>query len=184
MVERTPSKGSHSRAITASYFCIATPWGMESSRKKWYKWVEFAVFHIGIGLAIFLSFYISFSGPEWSMAGVSLNFFQIVFLLSFLITVIRLGRRMFSPVNKAISHPDDYFSIAMMVVWFGIATLFLFEQTNTLYMGLFLATTAFLIAYVPFSKMSHYIMWPFTRYYFGKHFGHRGVYPKVNTKKY
>jgi hypothetical protein len=31
--------------------------------------------------------------------------------------------------------------------------------------------------YVPFSKISHYLYYPFTRYYFGKSMGYRGVYP-------
>ena len=30
---------------------------------------------------------------------------------------------------------------------------------------------------MPFSKISHYLYYPFTRYYFGKSMGRRGVYP-------
>jgi hypothetical protein len=30
---------------------------------------------------------------------------------------------------------------------------------------------------VPFSKISHYLYYPFTRYYLGKTLGRRGVYP-------
>ena len=37
--------------------------------------------------------------------------------------------------------------------------------------------TAFFLMYVPFSKISHYVYYPFTRYYFGKTMGYRGVYP-------
>ena len=37
--------------------------------------------------------------------------------------------------------------------------------------------TAFFLMYVPFSKISHYLYYPFTRYYFGKTMGYRGVYP-------
>jgi cytochrome d ubiquinol oxidase subunit I len=37
--------------------------------------------------------------------------------------------------------------------------------------------TAFFLVYVPFSKISHYLYYPFTRYYFGKSMGHRGVFP-------
>jgi hypothetical protein len=40
----------------------------------------------------------------------------------------------------------------------------------------FLLTALFLI-YVPFSKISHYLYYPFTRYYFGRTMGYRGVYP-------
>jgi hypothetical protein len=69
----------------------------------------------------------------------------------------------------------------MMVVWFCLGFMAFYPGLfqGNLVLGIYLATTAFLIAYVPFSKMSHYILWPFSRYYFGKHFGHRGTYPKV-----
>ena len=179
IIERTKPKGNRRRAVTASFFCIAAPWSMESTSKKWYKWLEFVVFHIGIALAIYLSFYISYSPESEIMSGIMPQTLLIIFSLSFIISLIRLGRRLFSPVNRLISHPDDYFSIAMMVLWFGIGIIFLINTGNNLFMGLYLAITALLIAYVPFSKMSHYIMWPFSRYYFGKYFGHRGVYPKI-----
>jgi hypothetical protein len=38
--------------------------------------------------------------------------------------------------------------------------------------------TTFFLLYVPFSKISHYLYYPFARLYFGRHFGRRGVYPK------
>lgn len=179
MVERTPAKGNEKKAIAMSLFSIAMPWTMESTSKKWYKWIEFAIFHIGITFAIITSFLVSFGSVDTLGEGAFLMFLRATFIASLVVSLIRLSRRIFLPVNRAISHPDDYFSIAMMVVWFALAALFAFEPQNTLKMGLYLAVTAFLIAYVPFSKMSHYIMWPFARYYFGKHFGHRGVYPKV-----
>ncbi len=179
MVERTPAKGNERKAIATSFFSIAMPWSMESTRKKWYKWVEFSIFHIGIAFAIITSFMVSFGSVGAIEGGAFQRFLQIIFVASLVVSLVRTSRRVFSPVNRAISHPDDYFSIGMMVVWFSLAVLFVFEPHNTLKMGLYLAVTAFLIAYVPFSKMSHYIMWPFARYYFGKHFGHRGVYPKI-----
>ena len=37
--------------------------------------------------------------------------------------------------------------------------------------------TAFFLVYVPFSKISHYLYYPFTRFYFGRTMGYRGVYP-------
>jgi hypothetical protein len=179
MKERTPSKGNKRKAIMASYFCIATPWGMESTKRKPMNWIEFAVFHIGIAFAIIVSFMYSFGADSFIAVQWFRNFVTVIYVLSFIITLYRLLKRIFSPVHRVISHPDDYFSIAMMVLWFAIATLSILNMGNTLYLGLYLGITAFLIAYVPFSKMSHYIMWPFTRYYFGKHFGHRGVYPKI-----
>ena len=37
--------------------------------------------------------------------------------------------------------------------------------------------TAFFLIYVPFSKISHYLYDPVTRYWLGKTMAHRGVYP-------
>lgn len=181
IVERTPSKGNESKAIRASFFCIATPWGMESTRKNWHKWLEFAIFHIGIALAIGLSFMISLNAESIYLNGTFITLAQIIFILSFITTIIRTWRRLFSPVNRAISHPDDYFSIILMLVWFLFASWYVITPADSLILGLYLGLTALLIGYVPFSKMSHYIMWPFMRYYFGKHFGHRGVYPKIKN---
>jgi hypothetical protein len=42
---------------------------------------------------------------------------------------------------------------------------------------LYFILTAFFLIYVPFSKISHYLYYPFTRFYFGRTMGHRGVYP-------
>jgi len=44
-------------------------------------------------------------------------------------------------------------------------------------------TTAFFLVYVPFSKIGHYLYYPFTRYYLGKTLGYRGVYPMVKSKR-
>ncbi|MCL5991960.1 MAG: hypothetical protein M1419_07650 [Bacteroidetes bacterium] len=177
MKERTPGRGMEKKAIIASFFCLAMPWTMESTRKKWYKWLEFAVFHIGIAIAIVASFLIP-EAPGLMTAAV-VTIFKIIIAMSFFIVLLRLGRRMFSPVNKLISHPDDYFSVAMMVIWFFVAFFAMDMNESHWQFPAYFAITAFLIAYVPFSKMSHYILWPFSRYYFGKHFGHRGTYPKV-----
>ena len=177
MKERTPGRGMETKAITASFFSIFMPWTMESTSKKWYKWLEFAIFHVGIAVVIIASFLI----PEapFLMTPVVIISFKIIIALAFLIGLLRLGRRIFSPVNKLISHPDDYFSIAMMTVWFFVAFFAMDMNESHWTFPAYFAMTALGIIYVPFSKMSHYILWPFSRYYFGKHFGHRGTYPKV-----
>jgi hypothetical protein len=44
--------------------------------------------------------------------------------------------------------------------------------------------TAFFLMYVPFSKVSHYLYYPFTRTYLGRHFGRRGVFPIKRNPAY
>jgi hypothetical protein len=48
----------------------------------------------------------------------------------------------------------------------------------------FFGLTAFFLVYVPFSKISHYVYWPFIRYYVGKHLGHRGAYPTKTVPRH
>ena len=42
--------------IIYSWGAIAMPWSMESTRTKFFLYIQFALFHIGVTLAILLSF--------------------------------------------------------------------------------------------------------------------------------
>jgi nitrate reductase gamma subunit len=95
-------------------------------------------------------------------------------------------RRVGSPYMRAISSPDDYFCLALLTVWLLSAVLAapygVLETENLTALGMefrlvFFLMTAFFLVYVPFSKISHYLYYPFTRYYFGKTMGYRRVYP-------
>jgi nitrate reductase gamma subunit len=90
-----------------------------------------------------------------------------------------MARRIGSPHMRAISSPDDYFSLALLTVWLFFAVLAAPNDTSQGQWAVltFFLMTAFFLAYVPFSKISHYLYYPFTRYYFGKSMGRRGVYP-------
>ena len=41
----------------------------------------------------------------------------------------------------------------------------------------YLFATSFFLIYVPFSKISHYLYYPFTRFWIGRTLGHRGSMP-------
>ncbi len=46
----------------------------------------------------------------------------------------------------------------------------------------YLYLTSYFLLYVPFSKISHYLYYPFTRTYIGRALGHRGSYPVVRAR--
>ena len=78
------------------------------------------------------------------------------------------------------STPDDYFSLALMTAFFA-SGLFAVPNKNTASewpLIVFFAMTTFFLIYVPFSKISHYVYYHFTRYFLGKLMGHRGVFPR------
>ena len=86
---------------------------------------------------------------------------------------------MTNPYIRAISSPDDHFSLILLTVWFAFA--FMAAPNSTANGEGFLITyfilTAFFLMYVPFSKISHYLYYPFTRTYLGRTLGRRGVFP-------
>ena len=171
----TPAKG-----ILYSWANIAMPWAMESTRKKYLMYVQFVIFHLGVTLAIALSFIIPYAKKLLDIPGVAPGL-QVVIGAAFVVGIMRIIRRVASPYMRAISSPDDYFSLVLLTVWFLSAVLAAPnpEQTAAGKWCLlsFFILTAFFLIYVPFSKISHYLYYPFTRYYFGKSMGYRGVFP-------
>jgi len=170
----TPAKG-----ILYSWANVATPWAMESTRRNLFLYAQFVVFHLGVTAAITLSVLIPY-GPgllernPWLVIA-----FQVIIAAALLVAIIRIVRRVGSPYLRAISTPDDYFSLILLAVWFFFGVL---AARNNVAGGewhllTFFILTAFFLVYVPFSKISHYLYYPITRYYFGKTMGYRGVYP-------
>lgn len=164
--------------ILFSLGIIAMPWAMESFRSKWFLYSQFVVFHLGVVAAIGLSFVIPYA-PTLLESPTLVLILQIMTTAAFLVGLLRIVRRIGNRHMRAISSPDDYFSLILLAVWFAFATL---AAPNELARGegILLAyfwLTAFFLVYVPFSKISHYLYYPFTRYYLGKTMGRRGVYP-------
>jgi hypothetical protein len=175
-----PTKG-----ILYSWANIAMPWAMESTRTKFFLYLQFVIFHLGVAAAILLSFIIPY-GPGLLENRMIVLAVQAITGAACAVGLIRMVRRVGSPYMRAISSPDDYFSLVLLTVWLLSATLAApygspeMENLAATGMGLrlsFFLMTAFFLIYVPFSKISHYLYYPFTRYYFGKTMGYRGVYP-------
>jgi hypothetical protein len=141
------------KGIMYSWFNIAMPWAMESTRTKTFFYAQFVIFHIGVVSAIGLSFVIPYA-PQ---------------LLEF--------RALVSTLQLSIA--AAFIVALMLTVWFFFAMLAVPNQPEKgeAVLLIYFWLTAFFLIYVPFSKISHYLYYPFTRYYFGKTMGYRGVYP-------
>ena len=187
--ERQPATGpvttTRRKGILYSWAIVAMPWAMESQRKNFLFYCSFVIFHLGVAAAITLSIFLIPYLPwvltyEWIVLGL-----QIVIGASFVIGVLRIIRRIGSVYMRALSTPDDYFSLILLTVWFGFG---FFAVPNDYSGGewhliTFFIMTSFLLVYVPFSKISHYLYYPFTRYWLGKSLGHRGVFPMERGKR-
>ena len=157
---------------------IGMPWGMASYREHPMMYAQFVVFHIAVAVSIAMSIVMPY-WPHLIASPAAILILQIIFAAGFLVGVMRLYRRITDKYVKIISSPDDYFSLALLCVWMAFS--FLAAPNNravseTPLLAYFILTAFFLI-YVPFSKISHYIYYPFARYYLGRTLGHRGSYP-------
>ena len=166
---------NHGKAIRYSYALLAMPWEVESHRTHWFRWLEFAVFHLCMAAAIGVAFTMPW-GHRFMVAPTVVFSLQGVFAVAALIGLNRLLRRVFSPVMRKISSPDDYFCILLLTAWTASGVL-MAPQTSEMWLVVYFALATFFLFYVPFSKISHYVYWFFVRFYVGKHFGHRGVFP-------
>jgi len=161
---------------------IAFPWEMASTRRHPLLYVGFAVFHAGVAASIAMSFIIPYA-PGVIAEPAVYGLLQLLFGAALLAGTVRMYRRIADPYMRSISTPDDYFSLALLLGWLGLSFAAAPNQPE-LGEGPLLAyfyTTAFFLIYVPFSKISHYLFYPFSRWYLGRTLGHRGVYPLVRS---
>jgi hypothetical protein len=176
--ERTRAAGSARAGIVYSLAGVALPGSTESGRRRPLFYAQFVVFHVGVAAAIGGTFIIPYAPVVFRVALI-VRAFQIVLAAAFFAGGIRFARRVSDPVLRVVSTPDDYASLALMIAYFAAAVLAVpnaperGEGPLIAYFGL----TALFLVYVPFSKICHYLYYPFTRYFLGRGLGHRGVLP-------
>lgn len=170
-------KGDILRGVVDAFVTIVMPWKMESTRKHWMRYVEFVVFHTGVFINIVISFVIAYA-PRVLTAPV--RSVVLVFLAAALVAGgARLYRRVHRPDMRVISSPDDYIAMAMVLLFLltGVLALLGWQPGIVAYFII----AAFFLVYEPFSKIRHYIYYPFARYFYGAAFGKRGVLPMSKT---
>jgi hypothetical protein len=181
-VERTPARGDGARGVRYAMTTIARPWELPSTRVHWVRWLEFAVFHVGVAAAIALTFVMPY-WPRAVGATAVVTAFQAVFAVAAVAAAARLWRRFSRPELRLITSPDDLFSLILLIAWL-VAGVLAAPQRSEAALVAFFGITGFFLVYVPFSKISHYIYWPFIRFYVGKHFGHRGAFPTKTVPRH
>jgi nitrate reductase gamma subunit len=177
--ERTFAAGSEARGIGFSLMNVAMPWAMDSTRKRPGSYAQFVVFHLGVVAGIASTFIIPYAPEIFRIRAVGLAF-QSLLAAAFLVGLMRLVRRLTNPVLRMISSADDYLSLTLMIVFFAAGVLAVpndYEKAEWPLI-LFFGLTAFFLVYVPFSKICHYLYYPFTRFYLGRSTGHRGAFPR------
>ena len=177
--ERTFAAGNPGKGVAYSMMNIALPWAMESIRKRPGFYIQFVIFHLGVTAAISASFIIPYAPALFERRAVVLVF-QGIIGGALLVGGLRLYRRISKPSLRLISTADDYFSLILMILFFlfGFLAVPNRPEAGEWPLLIFFGLTALLLVYVPFSKICHYLYYPFTRFYLGRTLGHRGVVSK------
>ncbi len=179
-----PGQSNKERGARYALFNVVMPWSMESTRspKGFTFYISFVIFHLGVVAGITLAF-VSTIAPDFLRIRAVAWTIMALLIGAFLVSVYRIGRRLFRPLMRLISTPDDYFSLVMLTTWFALGActqaylMGIWGMTSDTIQIAYLYLTSFFLLYVPFSKISHYLYYPFTRTYIGRALGQRGSYP-------
>jgi nitrate reductase gamma subunit len=167
-----------SKGAQYSLLNIAMPWAMDSTRIHPFLYLQFVLFHVGVAVSILMSFLIPYA-PHLIGGTAAIRTMQAIFAAAVIVGLIRLIRRLTDPYLRAVSTPDDYFSMTLLIVW--LASSFAAAPNQPEHgeasLLIYFILTAFFLIYVPFSKISHYLYYPFSRWYLGRTLGYRGVFP-------
>ena len=183
-----PAQSNKQKGARYSLFNVAMPWSMESTRKPkgFVFYLGFVIFHLGVVAGITLAF-VSTIAPDF-LRNQAVGYAMLALLIgALLVSIYRVFRRTLRPLMRLISTPDDYFSLVMLTIWFGLGActqaylMGIGGMTSEMLLVAYLYLTSFFLLYVPFSKISHYLYYPFTRLYIGRALGHRGSYPVVRA---
>ena len=176
--ERSWATGNERAGIGYSLVNIAMPWAMESVRAKPFFYVQFILFHFGVVAAIAATFIIPYA-PQVFESAVVVWLFRFIIGVAFLVGLLRLIRRLRNPAVRLISSIDDYASLVLMILFFASGALAVSNgvRRSEVPLIIFFGLTALFLVYVPFSKIGHYLYYPFTHFYLGRTQGHRGIYP-------
>jgi hypothetical protein len=172
-------KGEIWRGAVDAFSTIVAPWKMESTHKHWTRYMEFSVFHLGVFLNIALSFVMAYAPGVLSAPVRSVLF--VVLAASLIAGSLRLTRRATLAEMRIISSPDDYIAMAMVLLFLLTGLLSLLDWGPGV-VAYFVIAALFLV-YEPFSKIRHYIYYPFARYFFGATSGRRGVIGQSQNKR-
>ncbi len=178
--EGTPARGDHGKAIRYAYLTLAMPWELESQKRHWVRYGEFVLFHLAMVVGIGFAFVVPIV-PEFMKSPVIGGIAKLFFISGFVIGISRMGRRIFKPEMRKITSPDDFFCLILLTLWM-FTGIFAAPLRSETWLFWYYCMATFFLFYVPFSKISHYVYYPFIRFYVGKHFGHRGTFPKKRVE--
>lgn len=162
-------RGSPSRGVLFAFTLGMAPWEKESTRIHWIAYLRGIFFHVGIFTAfgvLFASWWLMLLPAILVWFGVAITALGAVF--GFAGIYIRLS----GANERLLSLPDDYASVFLTSLFTALASATLLWPTV---LPAFYVVTGIMMAYIPISKIRHCVYFFYSKFFFGFHFGRRGV---------
>ncbi|MBC8336725.1 MAG: hypothetical protein ISR59_01080 [Anaerolineales bacterium] len=162
-------RGLTGRGLLFAFTLGMAPWEKESTRIHWISYMRGIFFHVGIFTAfgvLLVSPWLEIL-PNWLIwLGVVITGFGALFGFA------GIFMRLSGPNERVLSVPDDYVSVFLssFFIALGFATL-LWPSA----LPVFYVVTGIVGVYIPLGKIRHCVYFFFSKFFFGKGFGHRGV---------
>jgi hypothetical protein len=163
------SRGSSRRGILFAFTLGMAPWEKESTRLHWLAYLRGIFFHVGIfaafGVLLLSPWLVNLPQPLlWLLA--------IITVLGAVFGFAGIAMRLAGENERALSLPDDYFSVFLTAAFIALAATALFLPQA---LPVFYLITAVMLVYIPISKIRHCVYFFYSKFFFGAGFGHRGV---------
>jgi hypothetical protein len=170
------AQGKERRGILYAFTLGMAPWEKESTRLHWIAYIRGILFHIGV----FAAFGVLFASPWLSgLPGVVRWAGALLTGVGAAAGFAGIYLRLAGANERALSLPDDYFSVFLTSLFAGLACLALVLPGL---LPAFYLVSALLGVYVPLGKIRHCVYFFYSKFFFGKGFGHRGVIGQPKSK--
>ncbi|ABB14470.1 MULTISPECIES: hypothetical protein [Carboxydothermus] len=162
-------RGDSSYGVLYAYTLGMAPWAKESTRKHAISYLRGVIFHLGI-FASFVTLILSVFEVEF--AGLVRDILVVLTGAGLLAGIVGIFERLTKSEMQKLNTPDDYLSVLLVTLFIAGAFGYVlnFQGQNWFYF-----VTGLMFFYLPFSKITHFIYFFFSRYFFGFEFGKRGV---------
>ncbi len=170
-VDRSPAKGNPNQGVAYALTLGMMPWAKESTRQHAVAYMRGVAFHGGI----FLGLAMLVISPIWPLLpALAHSVLAVVLGLGAFLGLAGIVMRAVEKNLSALSTADDYVSVALVSAFLAFEALALWSAPFTPAMYV---VAGIMLAYIPLGKIRHCLYFFFSRIFFGRFFGQRGVMP-------
>jgi hypothetical protein len=169
--DRSTPRGSTQKGVAYALTLGMMPWAKESTRRHALAYLRGVGFHVTVFLSLLL-----FVASPWLavIPAIIRNALAVITAIGAVLAILGFISRFIEKSLKALSTPDDYFAILLVSLFLGAAAAACWIIA---WLPFFYAVSALVFIYMPLGKIRHCIYFAFSRMFFGKYFGRRGVFP-------